>query len=94
MSTPSPETRNAEIDRAIATLLGRTQAFPILAARVTQMLSSVYPDLQATDDDVIRGLALLKGLTYVDELPSPLGGPSRWKLSAEGVLALRRGEFA
>ena len=95
MATTSPEEfRNAEIDRAIAVLLGRTQAFPILAGRVQQMLSSVYPELKATDDDVIRGLEMLKGLSYVTEAPSAIGGPSRWKLSPEGVLALRRGDFA
>lgn len=94
MSSPVNPHRDAEIDRAIANVLSRTQAFPIFASRIQQMVASVYPDLGAKDDDIIRGLGLLAGLNYVAETPDKLGGPSRWKLSAEGVLAHRRGEFA
>lgn len=91
--TATERARKEELDRTIMAVMERTAAFPVPASRIHQMVASMLPEMGLTETDITTELDFLRGMTWVDAIPSPVAGPDRYKLTAAGILARRRGDI-
>lgn len=84
-------TREEDIGQTLVRILERTRAITIPLLRVHQLLTELISD--ATEAECLAELVLLTDKKYVKATPYGLGGTLRYQLTADGVIARRRGEI-